>query len=222
MWGKTFSNPLGVAAGFDKDAEIADAVLGLGFGFMEVGAVLFEPMTDLRFMIGLSFSVLVAEIIRTAAHDVPFLYWFCVLRLAPSCRAKDAINEHLGTNNVTTMQLDVAQFDTIRKFVDEFLAKEEPLHILINNAGVHLPGGWSDSPEESGQRTPEGFEVCAACNVPTWNLVVVQAAVLQSQSSAASSTAVPGCSVLCGRPATLPSPSSSSYLKLTSAAAMCR
>ena len=149
-------------------------------------------------------------------------YWFCVLRLAPSCRAKDAINEHLGTNNVTTMQLDVAQFDTIRKFVDEFLAKEEPLHILINNAGVHLPGGWSDSPEESGQRTPEGFEVCAACNVPTWNLVVVQAAVLQSQSSAASSTAVPGCSVLCGRPATLPSPSSSSYLKLTSAAAMCR
>jgi len=79
-------------------------------------------------------------------------------------RAKDAINEHLGTNNVTTMQLDVAQFDNIRKFVDEFLAKDEPLHILINNAGVHLPGGWSDSPEESGQRTPEGFEVTLGTN----------------------------------------------------------
>lgn len=52
-----------------------------------------------------------------------------------ACRAADAINEHLGTNNVTTMQLDVAQFDNIRKFVDEFLAKNEPLHILINNAG---------------------------------------------------------------------------------------
>ena len=82
-------------------------------------------------------------------------------KLVPLCRAKDAINEHLGTNNVTTMQLDVAQFDNIRKFVDDFLAKDEPLHILINNAGVHIPGGWSDSPEKSGQRTPEGFEVLA-------------------------------------------------------------
>ena len=52
-----------------------------------------------------------------------------------ACRAADAINEHLGTNNVTTMQLDVAQFDNVRKFVDEFLSKHEPLHILINNAG---------------------------------------------------------------------------------------
>lgn len=27
------------------------------------------------------------------------------------------------------------------------------------DAGVHLPGGWSESPESDGQRTPEGFEV---------------------------------------------------------------
>ena len=26
-------------------------------------------------------------------------------------------------------------------------------------AGIHLPGGLSDSPEKDGQRTPEGFEV---------------------------------------------------------------
>ncbi|PKP63813.1 MAG: dihydroorotate dehydrogenase (quinone), partial [Alphaproteobacteria bacterium HGW-Alphaproteobacteria-9] len=37
--GLTFPNPVGVAAGFDKDAEAPDALLGLGFGFTEVGSI---------------------------------------------------------------------------------------------------------------------------------------------------------------------------------------
>jgi dihydroorotate dehydrogenase len=37
--GLTFPNPVGVAAGFDKDAEVPDALLGLGFGFVEVGSI---------------------------------------------------------------------------------------------------------------------------------------------------------------------------------------
>ncbi|MEE1877781.1 quinone-dependent dihydroorotate dehydrogenase [Altererythrobacter litoralis] len=37
--GITFPNPVGVAAGFDKDAEVPDALLGLGFGFAEVGSI---------------------------------------------------------------------------------------------------------------------------------------------------------------------------------------
>jgi dihydroorotate dehydrogenase len=37
--GITFPNPLGMAPGFDKDAEVPDAVLGLGFGFTEIGTV---------------------------------------------------------------------------------------------------------------------------------------------------------------------------------------
>ena len=39
VWDLAFSNPLGLAAGFDKDAEVIDAVLGLGFGFAEAGTV---------------------------------------------------------------------------------------------------------------------------------------------------------------------------------------
>ncbi|MGI6850918.1 quinone-dependent dihydroorotate dehydrogenase [Mesorhizobium sp. 1B3] len=34
-----FPNPLGMAAGYDKNAEVPDALLGLGFGFAEVGTV---------------------------------------------------------------------------------------------------------------------------------------------------------------------------------------
>ncbi len=38
-FGLDFPNPVGMAAGFDKHAEVADALLKLGFGFVEVGTV---------------------------------------------------------------------------------------------------------------------------------------------------------------------------------------
>ena len=43
LWGLRFSNPLGIAAGFDKDARAAEAVLGMGFGHTEVGTVTPRP-----------------------------------------------------------------------------------------------------------------------------------------------------------------------------------
>ncbi len=41
--GLEFPNPLGLAAGFDKDAVVADAMAALGFGFVEVGTVTPQP-----------------------------------------------------------------------------------------------------------------------------------------------------------------------------------
>lgn len=41
--GLGFPNPLGIAAGFDKDAEVPDQLLGLGFGFAEVGSITPRP-----------------------------------------------------------------------------------------------------------------------------------------------------------------------------------
>jgi dihydroorotate dehydrogenase len=38
-------NPIGLAAGFDKDAEVPGALLGLGFGFVEVGTLTPRPQT---------------------------------------------------------------------------------------------------------------------------------------------------------------------------------
>jgi dihydroorotate dehydrogenase len=38
-FGLNFSNPVGMAAGFDKNAEVPDALLRLGFGFVEVGTI---------------------------------------------------------------------------------------------------------------------------------------------------------------------------------------
>lgn len=39
LFGRTFENPLGLAAGFDKDAVAIRAFAALGFGFVEVGTV---------------------------------------------------------------------------------------------------------------------------------------------------------------------------------------
>jgi dihydroorotate dehydrogenase len=41
--GLRYPNPLGMAAGFDKDGEVPDAVLGLGFGFTEIGSLTPRP-----------------------------------------------------------------------------------------------------------------------------------------------------------------------------------
>ncbi len=45
LWGRTFANPVGLAAGFDKNAEVVDALLRQGFGFVEVGTVTLRPQS---------------------------------------------------------------------------------------------------------------------------------------------------------------------------------
>ena len=42
-FGLDFPNPVGLAAGFDKDARAPDALLALGFGFVEIGSVTPRP-----------------------------------------------------------------------------------------------------------------------------------------------------------------------------------
>src|SRR5580700_3414639 len=43
VFGLNFPNPIGIAAGFDKNAEVPDALLRLGFGFVEIGTVTPKP-----------------------------------------------------------------------------------------------------------------------------------------------------------------------------------
>jgi dihydroorotate dehydrogenase len=43
LWGRDFANPLGIAAGFDKQGEAMAALYALGFGFVEIGSVTPRP-----------------------------------------------------------------------------------------------------------------------------------------------------------------------------------
>ena len=39
LFGKQIENPIGLAAGFDKNAEVYNSLFKLGFGFVEAGTV---------------------------------------------------------------------------------------------------------------------------------------------------------------------------------------
>jgi dihydroorotate dehydrogenase len=43
LWGREFPTPVGLAAGFDKNARVPDAMLAAGFGFVEIGSVTPRP-----------------------------------------------------------------------------------------------------------------------------------------------------------------------------------
>jgi dihydroorotate dehydrogenase len=43
VWNLEFKNPIGLAAGFDKNAECTDALFNMGFGFIEVGTITPKP-----------------------------------------------------------------------------------------------------------------------------------------------------------------------------------
>ncbi|KAG1679447.1 hypothetical protein FOA52_007739 [Chlamydomonas sp. UWO 241] len=43
VWGREFPNPIGLAAGFDKNADVVGPMFGLGFGFVEIGSVTPKP-----------------------------------------------------------------------------------------------------------------------------------------------------------------------------------
>lgn len=43
VWDLTFSNPVGMAAGFDKQGEAIRGLQRTGFGFVEIGSVTPQP-----------------------------------------------------------------------------------------------------------------------------------------------------------------------------------
>ncbi len=82
-------------------------------------------------------------------------------RVYLACRSEDkgraavaAIVTATGNEAVSFLPLDLADLASVRKCAEQFLARDEPLHVLINNGGV------------AGQRgmTPDGFELTFGVN----------------------------------------------------------
>ena len=85
---------------------------------------------------------------RALAGDGGRVYVACRSAAAGEA-AVAAIKARTGSASVWLLPLDLASLESVRACASAFLARDEPLHVLVNNAGV------------SGQRgaTAEGFEL---------------------------------------------------------------
>jgi len=80
LFGKKLDNPIGLAAGFDKNAEVYNSIFKLGFGFVEVGTVtplkqygnpkprIFRLVEDQALINRLGFNNLGAEKVSSRIH----------------------------------------------------------------------------------------------------------------------------------------------------------
>lgn len=67
--------------------------------------------------------------------------------------ARDAIKKATGKESVELMILDLASYDSVRKFARDFKQKHDKLHLLVNNAGLIMGKRvlTSDGPETTFQ-----------------------------------------------------------------------
>jgi dehydrogenase/reductase SDR family protein 13 len=66
-----------------------------------------------------------------------------------------AIKASAGSSTVFFLPLDLADLSSVRSCADSFLARGEPLHVLVNNAGVAEVRGLTRLHSALGYRTPQ-------------------------------------------------------------------
>jgi len=92
-------------------------------------------------------KVTALELARRGAHVI-----MACRTLSKAQAVADEIKQETGNQQVEVVQLDLGSLESVRKCATELLARELPIHALINNAGltVGLRGDRT--------LTPEGFE----------------------------------------------------------------
>ena len=95
-FGLNFPNPIGLAAGFDKNAEVPDPLLRLGFGFVEIGTVTPRPQTGnphpRLFRLDSDFAVINRLGFNSAGEEV------ALKNLAARANAGGIVGVNLGAN----------------------------------------------------------------------------------------------------------------------------
>ena len=137
LFGKKIDNPIGMAAGFDKNAEVYNSLFKLGFGFVEVGTVtpleqygnpkprVFRLVKDQALINRLGFNNLGAENISIRIRS-NLNKGLLGINIGPNKDSKDRLNDYLiGLRNFydiadyITINISSPNTENLRSFHDE-------------------------------------------------------------------------------------------------------
>jgi len=173
--GKNFPNPIGLAAGFDKSAEVYNSLLKLGFGFVEVGTVtplkqygnpkprIFRLEEDQALINRLGFNNDGMEIIKTRIKSNK-KKGILGVNIGPNKETKDQKNDFcLGLNfffdvaDYITVNISSPNTEGLRDFHDQ--EKLTDLIIALNkikkDRGTNIPLLLKISPDINSSHIPE-------------------------------------------------------------------
>jgi len=131
LWGLPFPNPVGLAAGFDKDARVHGQMLDQGFGFVEVGSITPQPQPGnpkpRLFRLEQDGAVINRMGFNSEGHAAS------IKRLHKRDRARGIVGVNLGKNKLTEdaaadYEIGARNFATLADF------------IVINVSSPNTPG----------------------------------------------------------------------------------
>ena len=137
LFGKEIDNPVGIAAGFDKNAEVYNSLFKLGFGFVEVGTVtpleqygnpkprVFRLVEDRALINRLGFNNLGAENISNRIRS-NINKGLLGVNIGPNKDSKDRLNDYLiglrtfhDIADYITINISSPNTENLRSFHDE-------------------------------------------------------------------------------------------------------
>ena len=149
LFGKKIDNPIGIAAGFDKNAEVYNSLFKLGFGFVEVGTVtpfeqygnpkprVFRLVKDQALINRLGFNNLGAENISSRIRSKPST-GLLGINIGPNKDSNNRLNDYLvgiktfhDIADYITSNISSPNTENLRNFHDETKFDE-----LINSIKV--------------------------------------------------------------------------------------
>jgi dihydroorotate dehydrogenase len=137
LFGKKIDNPIGIAAGFDKNAEVYNSLFKLGFGFVEVGTItpfeqygnpkprVFRLIKDQALINRLGFNNLGVENISNRIRS-NLKKGLLGVNIGPNKDSEDRLNDYLiGLRNFhdiadyITINISSPNTENLRNFHDE-------------------------------------------------------------------------------------------------------
>ena len=137
LFGKKIDNPIGIAAGFDKNAEVYNALFKLGFGFVEVGTItplkqygnpkprVFRLVEDQALINRLGFNNLGSENVKSRIRsNLPA--GLLGINVGPNKDSRDRLNDYLigirtfhDVADYITVNISSPNTENLRNFHDE-------------------------------------------------------------------------------------------------------